>query len=124
MLNFKTIIFGTFFSLLANVTFSETFLYMAEEDGCFWCASWTSKVGSIYHKTKEGKVAPLRRFNMHREIPETVEFVSRISFSPTFILVQNNKEVGRIEGYPGEDHFWGLLGIAFANAQIILDKTD
>ena len=30
-------------------------------------------------------------------------------FTPTFIIVNNNIEVGRIEGYPGEDFFWGLI---------------
>jgi hypothetical protein len=30
------------------------------------------------------------------------------------VLVHDGREVGRIRGYPGEDHFWGLLGELFA----------
>ncbi len=30
-------------------------------------------------------------------------------FTPTFVLIQNGKELGRIEGYPGPDFFWALL---------------
>jgi hypothetical protein len=30
-------------------------------------------------------------------------------FTPTFVLVADGREVGRITGYPGEDFFWGLL---------------
>ena len=30
-------------------------------------------------------------------------------FSPTFVLTDGGREIGRIEGYPGEDFFWGLL---------------
>jgi hypothetical protein len=31
--------------------------------------------------------------------------------TPQFVLVANGREIGRIRGYPGEDHFWGLLGV-------------
>ena len=27
------------------------------------------------------------------------------------VLVDSGREIGRIRGYPGEDHFWGLLGV-------------
>ena len=32
-----------------------------------------------------------------------------VRYSPTFVLADDGREVGRIEGYPGEDFFWGLL---------------
>jgi hypothetical protein len=27
------------------------------------------------------------------------------------VLIDRGYEIGRIRGYPGEDHFWGLLGV-------------
>lgn len=30
-------------------------------------------------------------------------------YTPTFVLIDGGREVGRIEGYPGEAFFWGLL---------------
>ena len=33
-----------------------------------------------------------------------------LTFTPTFAVVENGWEVGRIRGYPGDDFFWGLLG--------------
>ena len=33
----------------------------------------------------------------------------KVLYTPTFILVEGGQEIGRIEGYPGEDFFWGLL---------------
>jgi hypothetical protein len=27
------------------------------------------------------------------------------------VLIDKGREVGRIRGYPGEEHFWGLLGV-------------
>ena len=32
-----------------------------------------------------------------------------VRYSPTFVLVDQGREVGRMEGYTGEDFFWGLL---------------
>ena len=34
---------------------------------------------------------------------------SPVRFTPTFVLVDGDREIGRIEGYPGEDFFWGRL---------------
>ncbi|WP_281927532.1 hypothetical protein [Roseibium album] len=101
---------------------ADTYLLMAEEEGCYWCGKWDEEIAHIYPKTAEGKTAPLRRFELHGKTPD-VAFEKSIHFTPTFILVQNGVEVGRIEGYPGEDFFWGLLGIMFERAKITVDQT-
>ena len=88
---------------------AETILLMAEEAGCPWCARWDAEIAQIYPKTPEGQAAPLRRYDMHGPEPEGVALRTPVRFSPTFILVQDGTEIGRIEGYPGEDFFWGLL---------------
>lgn len=98
---------------------AETLLYMAEEHGCMWCERWTDELGDIYPKTVEGKTAPLVRYDLHSETPD-VAFAKSVHFTPTFILVSDGVEVGRIEGYPGEDFFWGLLALAFERAEISL----
>ena len=109
---------------LSPVTASaETYLLMAEEEGCMWCDRWNEEISHIYPKTVEGKTAPLRRYDLHGTAPVNVEFGGRIHFTPTFILVQDGAEVGRIEGYPGEDFFWGLLTMMFERAEIFLKKT-
>ncbi|WP_435205541.1 hypothetical protein [Tateyamaria sp. 1078] len=101
---------------------ADTYLLMAEEDGCYWCAKWNEDIAHIYPKTAEGRTAPLQRYDLHGETPDVV-FVQRVHFTPTFILVEDGAEVGRIEGYPGEDFFWGLLTMMFERANIPLDKT-
>jgi len=101
---------------------SDTYLLMAEEDGCFWCAKWTKEIAHIYPKTAEGKAAPLTRYDLHNETPD-VEFTRSVHFTPTFILINEGKEVGRIEGYPGEDFFWGLLSQMLVQSEIPLDEA-
>ena len=83
---------------------------MFEEQRCHWCAQWNEDVGVVYHKTDEGRRAPLRRVDIHGTFPDGITLASRPRYTPTFVLIDEGQEVGRIEGYPGEDFFWGLLG--------------
>ncbi|MFX0545894.1 hypothetical protein ACEWPL_010150 [Roseovarius sp. S1116L3] len=84
-------------------------LVMVEQDGCHWCAQWNEEISHIYPKTDEGARAPLRRVDL-RDLPEDIEFASRPVFTPTFILVEDGKELGRMEGYAGDEFFWFVLG--------------
>ena len=96
-------------SLFGSALSAETFLLMAEEDGCMWCARWNRDVAPAYPITAEGRAAPLRRIDIHAPVPDEITLKSSLRFTPTFVLVQDGHEVSRIEGYPGEDFFWGLL---------------
>lgn len=100
---------------------ADTILLMAEEDGCYWCARWDAEISHIYPKTPEGRTAPLERFDIRGQTPG-YEFAKRVTFTPTFLLIDDGREVGRIEGYPGEDFFWPLLGELFDRAGISLDQ--
>ena len=85
-------------------------LIMVEEEGCYWCEAWNEDISAIYPKTLEGKAAPLRRMDIDSDLVETMELKRSVHFTPTFLLVEDGRELDRIEGYPGEDFFWGLLG--------------
>lgn len=97
---------------------AETFLLMGEQRGCHYCERWHDEIGHIYPKTDEGATAPLRQFNIHKGPPEGVTLTRSVRFTPTFILIEDGQERGRIEGYPGEDFFWGLLGKLLDRADI------
>ena len=77
---------------------------------CPWCEAWEGEVGAIYPKTAEGRLAPLRRIDIDQPRPPELAEIDRVVFTPTFVLLVEGREVGRILGYPGEAHFWGLLG--------------
>ncbi len=97
-------------TLSVTSLWAETRLLMAEEPGCIWCARWHAEIGPIYPKTGEGAAAPLRRMNLLEPLPKDIVLARRVNFTPTFILLVNGSERSRIEGYPGDDFFWGLLG--------------
>ncbi len=88
---------------------------MFDEVGCIWCDRWTDEVGVVYAKTEEGQRAPLRRVNLHKAWPEDLQGIAPVRFTPTFVLFVQGAEVGRIEGYPGEEFFWGLLSAMLQN---------
>lgn len=85
-------------------------LVMFETEGCVWCEAWDRDVGGIYHKTKAGRTAPLRRVEVREPRPADLGDVEGIVYTPTFVLMDDGREIGRITGYPGNEHFWGLLG--------------
>ena len=85
-------------------------LVMFEEQGCPWCERWHREVGFAYPKTEEGRRAPLRRVEIARSRDIGVRLAGPVTASPTFVLVEDGREVGRIVGHPGADFFWGLLG--------------
>lgn len=91
-------------------------LVMYEQSGCVWCDRWHSEIGPIYPKTTEGQSAPLRTVDIHGAIPDDLSEISVPLFTPTFVLVQDGQELRRLEGYPGEDFFWGILGQMLAQA--------
>jgi thioredoxin-related protein len=85
-------------------------LVMFEAKGCPYCARWNAEIGHLYAKTDEGKRLALRRVDVDEPRPPDLKEIAGIRFTPTFVVVDGGREVGRIVGYLGEDQFWGLLG--------------
>ena len=85
-------------------------LVMFDSPVCEWCEAWEREVGVVYQMTTEGRRAPLRRVSLAGRRPADLAGVAGIVYTPTFVLIENGEEHGRILGYPGESHFWGLLG--------------
>lgn len=83
-------------------------LVMVEQRGCAYCIRWHADVGPEYPITPEGKFAPLRVVDL-RALPDDLTLARRPVFTPTFILTRDGAEIGRLEGYMGEDFFWVLL---------------
>jgi hypothetical protein len=83
-------------------------LVMFRRDGCPWCAKWDREIGPIYPKTEFNHRAPLRHVNLDQD--RDVGLVhAPIRYTPTFVLAEDGREVGRIEGYPGDEFFWPRL---------------
>ncbi len=122
----RTILLGSMFLVISAFVFlpadysKAAELIMLEEEGCPWCDLWREEVGDIYPVTEEGKKLPLRAINIHDALPDDLAFMTKGNYTPTFVVVEDGKEYGRIRGYPGESFFWGLLSVIIDK----LPKTD
>lgn len=88
---------------------AETRLVMFQADGCSWCVKWHREIGEVYPLTDEGRQAPLLVVDIADPVPAGMQISATPRYTPTFVLIDNGVEIARIEGYPGEDFFWGLL---------------
>ena len=123
MRSFLPALTGAVLSVLPVAALADMALLMAEEDGCMWCARWDAEISDIYPKTPEGQAAPLQRIDIHHPLPGNVALNRPLHFTPTFVLLDDGHEIGRIEGYPGEDFFWGLLGVLLRDAGVPLETS-
>ncbi|MCW2309819.1 hypothetical protein [Rhodobium gokarnense] len=92
-------------------------LLVLERDGCPWCERFDAEIAPVYPKTAEGRRAPLRRIDIHQPLPGDLAGIRLETFTPTFVLVEDGKEIGRIRGYPGEEFFWFMLSELIAKLE-------
>lgn len=85
-------------------------LLMLHQPGCAWCVRFEAEIAPAYPKTREGAIAPIRRIDISSGWPSDLGEIQPERFTPTFILLENGKEVDRMRGYVGDEFFWYLLG--------------
>lgn len=88
-------------------------LVMVSDPGCSFCMRWQPEVKIPYNRSAEGAFAPL--IERLRNDPGVRRFKG-IVYSPTFLVLSNGEEVGRIVGYQGPDLFWMELEPLMAKA--------
>ena len=84
---------------------------------CPYCKAWEIQVGAIYGKTAESRLAPLRRIDISRIDAAPYRLKEPVRYTPTFVLLERDVEVGRIVGYADEATFWGLLNALLNDLQ-------
>ncbi len=99
---------------LAGALLAPTFaaageLVVFERRGCVYCQRFDAEVAPIYEKTDEARSAPLRRVDLGSGVPGDLALATPVRFTPTFVLMDKGREIGRITGYISDDMFWGLL---------------
>lgn len=94
----------------AGQTAAAAELLMLEQPGCVWCARFNAEIAPAWPKTDEGKRAPLRRVDITGPWPADLAGVQKERFTPTFVLMDNGKEIGRLRGYVGDEFFWYRIG--------------
>ena len=102
-----TLIFGFF----SGAVFAENVrtgnqLLMITSVSCPWCEAFDEEVGSGYALTDESALFPLQRVDYYQSLPLDFQHIAPATLTPTFVIIQNGSEIGRIVGYPGAELFW------------------
>ena len=95
---------------LVATPLSAAELVLFEFDGCLWCEQWKADIGRYYAETAEGKAAPLRVVDLFDKRPAHLRQIRPVRATPTFVLVEKGREVGRITGYTDAKSFWTDFG--------------
>ena len=98
-------------------------LVMFTRDGCPWCARFEREVAPVYALTAEGRQAPLQRVEVRPGGSRIPGLKEAVIAAPTFVLMDEGREIGRITGYAGDDAFWGLLGKMLADIDKPVQRT-
>jgi len=121
----STTVFCLWIALFSQPAFSTSAqLIMVEETHCPFCARFNAEIAPVYPKTTEGNIAPLRRVSIDEGWPDDLSHIETESLTPTFILIQDNRELGRLYGYQGDEFFWFLLGELFEKLEPVTDKAN
>ncbi|MBV6651873.1 MULTISPECIES: thioredoxin domain-containing protein [Hoeflea] len=84
-------------------------MIMFEQAGCAWCQRFNEEIAPAWPKTEQGQRAPLRHVDIHQPLPEDLAGIPIERFTPTFVLVEDGREIARLRGYPGDQFFWALV---------------
>jgi thioredoxin-related protein len=91
-------------------------LLFVDKSGCPWCARFEREVLPGYGLSDLGKEAPLRRASLDAGQPREASLDEPVRFTPTFVLLRDGKEIGRIVGYMDNATFYGLV------EKLLIDK--
>lgn len=107
-IRFKPSLRGAIAGMLTvfSVALEAAELLLVEDPACGPCILFDRQVGQIYPKTDESTIAPLRRIAHGAPAPEPYGFVGEPKVAPTFVLVEDGRELGRFEGYSNDELFW------------------
>lgn len=97
-------------------------LVMVDRARCVYCLAWKRQVMPGYAASPEGRAAPLAIIAMEGPWPDGLVLASRPFVTPTFILIRDGIEEGRIEGYADPAAFWPMLRALLAEAGVRTER--
>ena len=92
-------------------------LVMVDQRACVYCQKFNRQVAKSYAGSTAGQIAPLRRVSRFKKWPGDLAGVTPAYATPTFILVDDGREVGRFAGFAGPEWFWQRLNPLLASVQ-------
>ncbi len=94
------------FGFSANLAQAKDKLVMFDAHSCGACKQFKREMAPVYRRSKLGKTVPLRIVDSNgRGMKRYRNRVHPISYTPTFVLMRNGREIARTVGYSGRKSF-------------------
>lgn len=91
-------------------------LVVMETPDCIYCSIFRRDVLPSYQISERGKDMPVRFVDVN-DVPKTgIELQSPIDILPTFVIVKDNREIGRIPGYMGPEDFFHSINYLLSSS--------
>ena len=90
-------------------TAPKTEVVVFEIGGCKYCTVFRDNLGARYQASTTNAVAPMRYVDVGRLDPTDFQLRSEITTVPTIVLLQDGKEIDRVEGYPLSEALFGMV---------------
>lgn len=90
-------------------------LVVMEADGCIYCRIFRRDILPTYEVSERRKTMAVRFLDINDLDASGIALDSPISILPTFVVIRNNREVGRIAGYVGPEDFFRAINYLMAS---------
>ena len=84
-------------------------LIVLEAPGCIYCNLFRRHVVPAYNTSPKSRDVPLKFIDLNDKAYDELGLDSPVDMVPTAVLLQNNREVGRIPGYMGPENFFHAI---------------
>lgn len=92
-------------------------LVVMEAPGCIYCNIFRRDVLPSYEVSERGKEMPVRFIDVNDVDKSGIGLESPIDILPTFVVIKDNREVGRIPGYIGPEDFFHSINYLLSSSQ-------
>jgi thioredoxin-related protein len=91
-------------------------LIVMEAEGCIYCSIFRRDVLPSFEMSERGKEMPVRFVDVNDVEKSGIELRSPIDILPTFVVIKDNQELGRIPGYMGPEDFFHSINYLLSSS--------
>lgn len=91
-------------------------LVVMEAPGCIYCDLFRRDVLPTFQSSERGREMPVRFVDLNDEAAEKLATDGPVDVVPTFLIMKNQREIGRIPGYVGPEFFFHSINHVISSA--------
>lgn len=91
-------------------------LVVMEAPGCIYCTIFRRDVLPSYQASEHARDVPIRFVDINEPAAAAIHLDQPVDVVPTFIIVKDHKEIGRIPGYVGPENFFHAINYLLSSS--------